>query len=140
MWVFLAILSSLTAALVAIFGKLGLKHIDTTLATTIRSLVMAVFLLSTSLILGKWHSFNSQHLSTKDWLLIILSGVAGALSWLFYFLALKKGAAAGVAAIDRLSVIWVVMLAALFLGEKFGWRGALGSILMVLGAVLISWR
>ena len=121
MYLFYAFLSAITAALVAIFAKMGLKGIDPTLATTIRSLIMAGFLILTSLFLKKFQahqivaSFNS--FSSKDWLLIILAGVSGALSWLFYFFALKYGLASKVVAIDRLSIVFVVVLAALFLGE-----------------------
>lgn len=138
MWLVLAFLSAATAALVAIFGKLGLKNVDPTFATTVRSLIMAVFLVVTSLFLGKFNNINFGSLSNRDWLLIVLAGVAGALSWLFYFGALKVGLATKVVVIDRLSLVFVVILAALFLGEALSWRVALGSILMVAGAVIIS--
>ena len=138
MWLFFAFLSALFAALVAIFGKLGLKGIDSTLATTIRSIIMAVFLILTSVTLKKFNGFNFNDLSGKDWVLISLSGVAGALSWLFYFMALKYGAAGKVVAIDRLSVVFVIILAALFLNEGLTWRSLLGSILIASGAILIS--
>ena len=138
MWLFFAFLSALSAALVAIFGKLGLKGIDSTLATTIRSIIMAAFLILTSVTLKKFNGFNFNDLSGKDWVLISLSGVAGALSWLFYFMALKYGAAGKVVAIDRLSVVFVIILAALFLNEGLTWRSLLGSILIASGAILIS--
>jgi transporter family protein len=138
MWIFYALLSSLFAALVAIFGKFGLKDIDSTLATTIRSIIMAVFLVITSLSLKKFQGFSFGSLNGKEWLFIILAGVAGALSWLFYFVALKYGVATKVVAIDRLSIIFVVMLAALFLGEAIGWKVVLGALLMIAGAILIT--
>jgi len=138
MWQFYAFLAAISAALVAIFGKLGLKNIDSTLATAIRSVIMALFLVLVSLIFGKWRGFTMQTLSSKDWWLIVLAGVAGALSWLFYFYALKVGVASKVAAIDRLSIVFVVLLAGIFLSEGFGWKGILGSIMMAGGAILIS--
>lgn len=138
MWLIYAFLSAVTAALVAILGKLGLKDVDPTLATTIRSIIMAGFLVITSLFLKKFENFSLHSFSLKDWNLIILSGVAGALSWLFYFLALKYGVTTKVVAIDRLSIVFVVVLAALFLGESFGWRVALGAVFISLGALLIS--
>lgn len=138
MWLFYAFLSSITAALVAIFAKLGLKEIDSVLATTIRSVIMAGFLILTSLFLKKFEGFSLNSLAGRDWILIVLAGVAGALSWLFYFIALKYGFASKVVAIDRLSIIFVVVLAAIFLGESFGWKTALGALLMVAGAILIS--
>lgn len=138
MWIIYALLSAFTAALVAIFGKLGLKNIDSTLATTIRSLVMASVLLITSLTLKKFHGFTLASLSGRDWTLIVLSGLAGALSWLFYFFALKSGNATGVSAVDRLSVVMVVIFASLFLGEVIGWKSVLGAAFMVLGAIMIT--
>lgn len=138
MWIVFSFLSAITAALVAIFGKLGLKSLDSTLATTIRSIIMAAFLLLISGVLGKWHNFSWHSLNSKDWLLISLAGIAGALSWLFYFFALKSGLATKVVVIDRLSLVFVVVLAALFLGEALSWKVAAGAGLMVGGAILIS--
>lgn len=138
MWMIYAFLSSLFAALVAIFGKFGLKDIDPTLATTIRSIIMAGFLVITSFSLKKFQGFSLGSLSGKEWIFIILAGIAGALSWLFYFVALKYGVATKVVAIDRLSIIFVVILAALFLGEAIGWKAVLGAIFMIAGAILIT--
>lgn len=138
MWVFYAFLSALMAALVAIFAKLGLKDIDTTLATTIRAMVMVAFLVVVSFFLKKFDGFSLASFSSKEWLLITLAGVAGALSWLFYFTALKYGFATGVVAIDRLSIVFVVILAAIFLGEGLGWQSVLGALLMTGGAILIT--
>ena len=138
MWLAYAFLSAIFAAAVAIFGKLGLKGLDTTLATTIRALIMAGLLFVVSLSLGKFNGFTFSALSSREWILIALSGVAGAASWLFYFFALKDGPVSPVAAIDRLSIVFVVALAALFLGETIGWKTALGSFLIVVGAILIT--
>ena len=128
----------LTRPLVAIFAKLGLKDVDSTLATTVRALIMSGFLVLVSFFLKKFQGFSINSFSSRDWLLIVLSGVAGALSWLFYFFALKYGLASRVAAIDRLSIVFVIILAALFLGETFGWKTGLGAILMAAGAILIT--
>ncbi|MEK7635799.1 MAG: EamA family transporter [Patescibacteria group bacterium] len=138
MWLIYAFLSAITAALVAIFAKLGLKDVDSTLATTVRALIMSGFLVLVSFFLKKFQGFSINSFSSRDWLLIVLSGVAGALSWLFYFFALKYGLASRVAAIDRLSIVFVIILAALFLGETFGWKTGLGAILMAAGAILIT--
>ncbi len=135
--IFYALLSAIFASFVAILGKLGLKEIDSTLATTVRSIIMAGFLLLVSLSLGKFAGFSFNSLNGKQWLLIAGSGIAGALSWLFYFFALKTGNASVVSAIDRLSLIFVVILAAIFLGEHLSWRVALGALSMVAGTLLI---
>lgn len=135
-WVLYAILSAVTAAAVAIFGKIGISKIDTTLATTVRAVIMAVFFIIVALSLNK-----EKLLGTIDrhaFLFIALSGLAGAISWLFYFLALKNGPASGVAALDRTSVAMVFILALLFLGEKFHMRSAIGAVLVVGGAILMS--
>jgi transporter family protein len=134
-WIAYAILSAVFAALVAVFGKIGLKDIDSTLATTVRSIVMAVFLVVVAFSLGKFSALNT--LNNKAFIFIILSGVAGAISWLFYFLAIKLGPVSSVAALDRTSIVFVVVLAFLFLGESLTWVKILGSILIVGGAILM---
>ncbi len=138
MWLLYAFLSSIFAAGVAIVGKIGLKNIDSTLATTIRSIIMAVFLIILSLISDKFNGFSINSLSNNDWLFIILAGILGALSWLFYFFALKDGPVNGVVAIDRLSIVFVFIFSLLFLKEHFTIKGLIGVILMVIGAILIS--
>lgn len=135
MWFVLAILAALFAALVAIFGKVGIKNIDSTLATTIRSIIMAVFLILASLATGRFSHLGS--INSRSMKFIILSGISGALSWLFYFSALKLGLASRVATIDRMSVVFVVILAALFLGESLTIKSAIGVILLTIGAVMI---
>ena len=140
MWILFALLSASTAALVAIFGKLGLKQADPTLATTLRGLIMAACLVCVSLVLGKFHGFTTATLSGRDWALLVLAALSGAFSWLFYFVALQAGPATAVAAIDRLSLVMVVVLATLFLGEVWTWRLGLGALLMVGGAILVSWK
>lgn len=136
MWLLLALLSAFFAALVAIFGKVGLERVDSTLATTIRGVIMAAILVLASLIGGKFSGFAS--IGGRAWWAILAAGIAGALSWLFYFLALKLGTASHVAAIDRLSIAFVIILAALFLGEALTWKLAIGGAFMVAGAILIA--
>lgn len=137
-WIIFALLSAFFASLVAILSKMGLKNVDSTLATTIRSIVMAVFLIGASLLSNKFANFSTSFFEVKDWILIILAGIAGAISWLFYFFALKSGPATAVAALDRLSLVFVAILAVIFLSEQFSLKVVLGIILMVLGAVVVS--
>ena len=138
MWIGYALLSAIFAAAVAILGKIGLKNVDSTLATTIRAVVMAVFLLGAAAVLQKFPLIKTVGNQTLTF--IIFSGVAGALSWLFYFLALKYGPVTGVAALDRLSVVFVVVLAALFLGEALTLKSVTGLVFLVLGALLLVWK
>jgi len=134
MYIIYALASAVFASLVAIFGKIGLGKVDTTLATTIRAVVMAAILVLATLILKKW---NLSQIGNKAYLFIFLAGFAGAASWLFYFLALKFGPATSVAALDRLSVVFVIIFAAMFLGESLTVKTVLGGILIVLGALLL---
>ncbi|OGI15909.1 hypothetical protein A3K63_00930 [Candidatus Micrarchaeota archaeon RBG_16_49_10] len=136
-WLIFALLSALTASLVAIFGKIGLQGVDSNAATMVRAGVMFLFLFAAIAVTGKLHNVPEIFSNRKALFYILLSGVAGALSWLFYFIALKLGQASKVAPIDRLSVVFVIILAALFLGEKVTLKIALGALLVVGGAILI---
>ena len=134
-WTLLALVGAVFAALVAIFGKIGLQGVDTTLATTIRAAIMAVFLVAVAAALGKFTGADWPH--GKTLLFIALSGIAGALSWLAMFGALKVGPPPGVSAIDRTSVVFVLVFSMLFLGTPFSWKAILGAALVALGAILL---
>ena len=137
MWIIYALLSAFTAALTTIFGKIGVHEIDTTLATTVRSIIMAIFLISVATVTGKLN-FNLSQWTNKDMIAVLLSALAGALSWLFYFVALKQAQASQVASIDRLSLVFIVILAFLFLGESLTLLKISGVILMIIGAIAIT--
>jgi transporter family protein len=138
LWLVFALLSAATASLVAIFGKLGLQGIDSNTATAIRAIIMAAFLVGVVVVQGKLANVGSILGNNKAILFIVLSGVAGAVSWVFYFMALKLGKVSQVAPIDRLSMVFAMALAALFLGEKISFRAGIGAAIMVAGAVLIT--
>ncbi|SQA96685.1 EamA-like transporter family [Cedecea neteri] len=89
-WLVYALLSAATAALVAIFGKVGLQHLDANTATAVRAVVMALFLVGVVVVQGKLNLVSTVFADKKALLFILLSGVAGALSWLFYFMADQK--------------------------------------------------
>jgi len=137
-WLIFALLSAVFAALVAIFGKIGLQGVDTNTATAIRAIVMAVFLIIIVLIEGKLHDFKTILINSKAVFYIVLSGIAGAVSWLFYFIALKGAKVSQIVPIDRLSVIFALVLAFFFIGEKVTWQSWIGAILIVIGGVLIA--
>lgn len=135
-WIIFALLSAISAALVAIFGKIGISGVDSTLATTVRAVIMALFLFIVSLFSKKFGLLST--INQKALVFITFSGIAGALSWLFYFFALHHGPASGVAALDRLSVVFVLVFAVLFLGEGLTLRSAFGAVLISVGAILMS--
>jgi transporter family protein len=135
-WVVLGLLSAIFAALVAILAKLGLQSVDATLATTVRAAIMALLLIAVSLTTGRFALLSG--FSGDAWVLIVLSGLAGAASWLCYFLAIQVGNASQVSALDRLSIVFVVILAGVFLGEDLGPLKLLGAGLIVAGALLIA--
>jgi transporter family protein len=137
MWLLLAILSAFFAALVAIFGKLGVDEIDPTVATLARSAVMFLVVLLATAAGGKLGGLSG--IQGRPLLSVALAGVAGAVSWLFYFWALRLGKASQVATIDRLSLVFVIVLAAFFLGERVTPRSAFGAVLVVIGAILVAW-
>lgn len=134
-WILFALLSAISAALVSIFGKIGLAKIDSTLATAIRSLIMALILVVTCFALGKNKLINTVDSNALKF--IVYSGIAGAISWIFYFLALKNGPASGVVAIDRLSIIFVVILAVLFLNETLTTKSIIGVVLIIAGSIFL---
>jgi len=140
MWMLYAAGSAVAAAAVAIFGKLGLKEIDPTLATIIRSVIMASLLVAAGFVFRKFDGFDPSVFGGKAWMFIFLSALAGALSWVLYFIALKTGPASAVAVIDKSGVVLVVLFAALFLGEALTVKSAIGLVLTVIGALLILFK
>jgi transporter family protein len=139
-WLLFALLSAIFAALVAIFGKIGLQGIDSNTATAIRAVIMALFLLIVISFQGKLGDVSSIISNHKALTFIILSGVAGALSWLFYFVALKMGTVAQVLSIDRLSIVFAVVFALIFIGEKVDLKSWIGAGLISAGAILMAWK
>lgn len=138
LWLIFALLSAITAAPVSIFGKIGLKGIDANTATAVRSIIMAAFLVFVVLIQGKLNQIPSIISNRKTIVFIVLSGIAGALSWLFYFMSLNFGKVSQVAPIDKLSVVFAVILSILFLGEKVSIISGLGVGLIAIGAILVA--
>ena len=142
LWVLYALSSAFFAALVALLAKKGfgnLGELDTTLATTVRALIMAVFLV---LVSGYLHKFALlPKVQSRDFVFIFLSGIAGALSWLCYFAALQhvpNTRVSAVAALDRLSVVFVLVLSVLFLHEKITVIKLVGVVLITLGAIFMT--
>ncbi len=135
-WQLFALGSAFFAGLTAILAKAGVAHINSNLATLIRTVVilaMTAFIISWR---GEWEPLNK--LSGKAVSFLCLSGVATGLSWLCYYRALQLGPASKVAPVDKLSVAFVIVLAFLFLGEPLTWKVVVGGMLVVAGALTLA--
>ncbi len=137
-WLVYALLSAVAASFVAIFGKLGLQNLDANTATAIRAVIMALFLVGVVVIQGKLDLVSDIITNKKAIFFIALSGVAGALSWLFYFLAIKNGNVSQVAPIDKLSVVFAVIFAVVLFGEKISLMAMGGVALITVGALMVA--
>ncbi len=133
-WFYWALLSAVFAALTAIFAKIGIKGVDSDLATLVRTGVIIVVLSGFIWFSGKWS--NPFALPARTWLFLVLSALATGASWVCYFRALKIGDASKVAPIDKLSLVLVVIFAVAFLGERPSLR-EWGGIAMIAAGVLV---
>ena len=135
MWLLLAILSSVFAALTSILAKVGIDGVNSNLATAIRTAVVLV------MAWGMVFLTNAQkgisQISQKSWLFLILSGLATGASWLCYYKALQMGDASKVVPIDKLSVVITLLLAFFFLHEQFTVKPLSGCVLIGTGTLLM---
>ena len=135
MWFILALLSAVFAALTSILAKVGIEGVSSNLATAIRTVVVVV------MAWGMVFITNSQgeifDISKKSWLFLILSGLATGISWLCYYKALQIGEASKVVPIDKLSVVITLVLAFVFLHEKFTPKSLIGCVLIGIGTLVM---
>ncbi len=137
-WKIFAILSAFFAGLTAVLAKIGIRDISTNTATLVRTVVIAVFLCIAMSFRNEWNNFAV--ISKKSLLFLVLSGIATGFSWICYFRALKSGPASLVAPIDKLSLVFVVFLSILFLGERLGLYQWLGVGFITAGTLLIIFK
>jgi transporter family protein len=137
-WLVYALLSAVCAALVGVLGRAGLKDVEPNVATAVRSVVMTLLLAAFVTATRGWARLPP--LSSKSILLIVLSGAAGAASWLFYFNALRLADVSRVAPIDKLSTPLAVLLAVLLLDERPTLLNWVGVVVMLGGAFLVAHR
>ena len=138
-WVLYALLAAVSAAFVGIFSKVGITGIDSTLATSLRGLIIGLFMGGAALFLGKWQAIGET--SPKAFFFIFLAAIAGGLSWLWGFMALKAGGeVSAVNALDKLSLLLVVIFAIIFLGEEFTWTKLGGAVMIVIGTIFVSFK
>jgi transporter family protein len=135
-WQFWALGSAVFAALTAILAKVGVENVNSDFATFIRTIVILAAAGAMVLVTNHWQA--PATVTPKTWTFLVLSGIATGLSWICYFRALKLGNAAQVAPIDKLSVVLVAIIAALFLGEKLSPINWAGVALIGVGAVLVA--
>lgn len=137
-WQFWALGAAVSAALTAIFGKVGVSAIHSDLATLIRTLVILAIIALVVMAGDAWQAPST--IPPKTWVFMILSGIATGASWLCYFRALQLGDAGQVAPLDKLSVVMVAIFGAIFLGERLSALNWLGVALIAGGAILVAVR
>lgn len=137
-WLIWSLLSAGFAGATAILAKVGVSGVDSNLATAIRTSVIVVFTWGIALATVKPGALTQ--LTGHTWLFLTLSGFATGLSWLCYFRALQLGPASRVAPVDKLSVVFVILLAALVLGERLTVGKAVGGLMIAAGAVVLAFE
>ena len=135
MWFWLALGSAIFAALTSILAKVGIKGVESNLATAIRTMVVVVMAWGMVFITNQQAGIND--ISRKSWIFLILSGLATGASWLCYYKALQMGEASKVVPVDKLSVVITLVLAFIFLHEDFTVKSVIGCILIGAGTLLM---
>jgi len=135
MWWIFALLSAFFAALTAIFAKIGIRDVDSDLATAIRTVIILIIAWGIALYRGS--AENIGGLNKTNWIFLILSGCATGLSWIFYFKALQIGKVSQVAPVDKLSVALAIVLSVIFLKEPLTWQSAIGALLIIGGTIVL---
>src|SRR6185437_16112193 len=135
MWWIYALLAAFFAALTAIFAKIGIKGVDTDLATAIRTVVILVLAWGIAFFRGGAATIHT--LTKQNVIFLCLSGVATGLSWIFYFKALQLGRVSQVAPVDKMSVAFALILSFIFLGEPMEAKTIVGAILIIGGTLVL---
>jgi transporter family protein len=137
MWWLYALLSAVFAALTAVFAKVGIRGVDSNLATALRTVVILV--LAWGIVYFRGGLGHLSTLTRTNLVFIALSGVATGLSWIFYFRALQLGQVSQVAPVDKLSVALAIGLSVVFLGEKLTLHTGIGAALIIVGTLVLIW-
>lgn len=138
MWKLYAILSALFAALTAIFAKVGVQNVNSNLATAIRTSI--ILLLTWGIVCATGSVNELKSMPKHTWTFLILSGISTGISWLFYFKAIQLGDVSRVAPIDKLSIVFTIILACILLKEPLSQKVIVGAALITAGAVVMIWR
>ena len=135
MWKYYAILSAIFAALTALFAKMGVRGVNGSVATAIRTCVVLV--LAWGIVIAGNRLGQVRLLDRNNWLFLVLSGLATGLSWIFYFKALETGDISKVAPVDKLSVALAMALGFVILGEQLDWKTGVGGLLIIAGTLIM---
>lgn len=135
MWLILALLSAVFAALTSILAKIGIEGVDSNLGTAIRTLV--VFFMACGMVYLTGAKVSLAEISTKTWVFLVLSGLATGASWLCYFKALQIGDVSKVAPIDKTSIIFTILMAVIFLHEQLTLKVAVGGAFIAAGTLIM---
>jgi transporter family protein len=135
-WIVWAMLSAVFAAATAVLAKLGVAGVDPNLATAVRTTVVVLFAWVIAISFGAHGGI--AHIERRSWIFLALSGLATGLSWICYFRALSLGQASKVAPIDKLSVVFVILLAWPLLGERITLMKVAGGALITAGAIVLA--
>lgn len=138
MWKLFAILSALFAALTSILAKIGIKGVDSNLATAIRTVV--ILFLSWGIVFTTGGQYGIKGLTKHNWTFLLLSGLATGLSWLFYYKAIALGDVSKVAPIDKSSIVLTLVLAFFILGEQFTVKTLVAGALITAGTFVMLWK
>jgi len=135
MWLVFAVLSAVFAALTSILAKVGIADVNSTLATAIRTIVVLAMSWGMVFISGVQGGIGA--ISRRSWVFLILSGLATGASWLFYYRALQLGEASKVVPVDKLSIVFTLIMAFFFLHEKFTPKSIAGAVLITIGTLIM---
>ena len=136
MWIIYAVLAALSAALVMILTKIGLKNVDSSLAFAIQAVL--ILTITWSVVLYQGNHTTIKDIESKAWMMLLLAGVFTTLSTLFSYKALSMGPSSFVVTIERTSLVFTLVLSAIFLKEKLTWQLVTGGALILSGAILIA--
>lgn len=138
MYILYALLGALMASVGTIFAKVGLKGVDSNVLTAIRGITMAIVVSVAAFSFGKLSFASVSVLTPKNWFFVSVSGLAGALSWIFFFHALSEGPTVAVSVIDKLSIVFTAALAMIVLSEGLTLQAGIGLFLVVIGTILVA--
>jgi len=136
MWILVSILAAVATAIVVTLSKAGIKNLDSSLAFAIQSVL--ILIVSWGVVIGQGNLPEVARIERRVWIYLIVAGIVTCVSSLLSFRALKLGDAARVSSLDKVSLVFSILLAVVFLKEKVNWQVLIGAALMAIGAVVIA--